>query len=141
MTTSMLVRDVMTSPSPMVKQGSDLGEVVKTLLKHGVFGLPVVNDLHELVGFVSEQDCIHSVLVSSYHCEGSPSVDDVMSCEVLAVEANSSIIDLAQKMGKNKPKSYPVTEDGKLIGLVTRSAILESLWHNRTSCDLPNSKL
>ncbi|MFT6592472.1 MAG: CBS domain-containing protein [Zhongshania sp.] len=137
----MLVRDVMTSPSPFVKQGSDLGEVVKTLLKHGVFGLPVIDNQHQLVGFVSEQDCIHSVLVSSYHCEGSPVVDDVMSRDVLAVEADSSIIDLAQKMGKNKPKSYPVTEDGKLIGLVTRSAILESLWENRTTCDVPNDKL
>ena len=140
MTSSMLVRDVMTSPSPLVKQGCDLGEVVQTLLKHGVFGLPVINDNNELVGFVSEQDCIHSVLVSSYHCEGSPVVDDVMSREVLAVEADSSIIDLAQKMGKNKPKSYPVIEEGKLIGLVTRSAILESLWANSASCDLPNDK-
>ncbi|MBU1833914.1 MAG: CBS domain-containing protein, partial [Gammaproteobacteria bacterium] len=67
--------------------------------------------------------------------------DEVMSRDVLAVEADSSIIDLAQKMGKNKPKSYPVTEDGKLIGLVTRSAILESLWENRTTCDVPNDKL
>ncbi|CAA0104696.1 Inosine-5'-monophosphate dehydrogenase [Zhongshania aliphaticivorans] len=140
MTTTMLVREVMTSPSPFVKQGSDLGEVVKTLLEHGVFGLPVINDQHNLVGFVSEQDCIHTVLVSSYHCEGSPIVDEVMSREVLSVEADMSIIDLAQKMGKNKPKSYPVTEDGQLIGLVTRSAILESLWENRASCDLPNSK-
>jgi CBS domain-containing protein len=140
MTTSMLVRDVMTSPSPSVKQGTDLGDVVETLLKHRVFGLPVVNDQRQLVGFVSEQDCIHSVLVSSYHCEGAPKVDDVMSHEVLAVEADSSIIDLAQKMGKNKPKSYPVTEDGVLIGLITRSAILASLWANRASCDLPNDK-
>lgn len=140
MTTSMLVRDVMKTPSPAVKQGTDLGEVVETLLKYGVFGLPVINDQRELVGFVSEQDCIHSVLVSSYHCEGAPIVDDVMSREVLAVDADSSIIDLAQKMGKLKPKSYPVTEDGKLTGLITRSAILASLWANRASCDIPNDK-
>ena len=31
MTTSMLVRDVMKTPSPAVKQGTDLGEVVETL--------------------------------------------------------------------------------------------------------------
>ena len=140
MTTSMLVKDVMKSPSPSVKQGTDLGVVVETLLKYGVFGLPVVNSQRELVGFVSEQDCIHSVLVSSYHCEGTPIVDDVMSREVLAVDAESSIIDLAQKMGKLKPKSYPVTEDGKLVGLITRSAILASLWANRAVCDIPNDK-
>jgi CBS domain-containing protein len=63
-----------------------------------------------------------------------------MSREVLAVDAESSIIDLAQKMGKLKPKSYPVTEDGKLVGLITRSAILASLWANRASCDIPNDK-
>lgn len=33
MTSSMLVKDVMKSPSPAVKQGTDLGEVVETLLK------------------------------------------------------------------------------------------------------------
>jgi CBS domain-containing protein len=54
---------------------------------------------------------------------------------VLAVEAEQNIVDLAQNMGKNKPKLYPVIEDGKLLGLITRSAILSALWENRAHCD------
>lgn len=135
MSTSIRVRDVMTSPSPYVKQHTPLSEVVEALLHHRVMGLPVVADDGKVVGFVSEQDCIHSMLVSSYHCEGAPNVDDVMHNEVLAVSPEQSIVDLAQNMGKNKPKLYPVLEDGKLLGLITRSAILAALWENRATCD------
>ncbi|WP_372878146.1 CBS domain-containing protein [Spongiibacter marinus] len=135
MSNSIRVRDIMTSPAPFVRMHTPLGEVVDTLLRSRVMGLPVLDDSDRVVGFVSEQDCIHSMLVSSYHCEGVPNVDDVMHNEVLAVEAEQNIVDLAQNMGKNKPKLYPVIEDGKLLGLITRSAILSALWENRAHCD------
>lgn len=135
MSNSIRVRDIMTSPAPFVRMHTPLGEVVDTLLRSRVMGLPVLDDNDRVVGFVSEQDCIHSMLVSSYHCEGVPNVDDVMHNEVLAVEADQNIVDLAQNMGKNKPKLYPVIEDGKLLGLITRSAILSALWENRAHCD------
>ncbi|WP_372860911.1 CBS domain-containing protein [Spongiibacter sp.] len=132
---SIRVCDVMTRPSPFVRQHAPLGEVVETLLSNNVMGLPVLDDHDRVVGFVSEQDCIHSMLVSSYHCEGAPNVDDVMHNEVLSVEPEQSIVDLAQIMGKNKPKLYPVIDDGRLVGLITRSAILSALWESRTHCD------
>lgn len=135
MTNSIRVSEVMISPAPFVRQHTPLGEVVDTLLKNGVMGLPVLDEADRVVGFVSEQDCIHSMLVSSYHCEGAPNVDDVMHNEVLSVTAEQNIVDLAQNMGKNKPKLYPVIDDGKLIGLITRSAILSALWENRAHCD------
>ncbi len=103
-----------------------------------VMGLPVFNEVGSSDGFVSEQDCIHSMLVSSYHCEGSPSVSEVMRTEVLTVSPEKSIVDLAENMNQNRPKQYPVVEDGELIGLVTRKAILKALWENRSHCDTPS---
>lgn len=135
MSSNILTRNIMISPPPCVKSGSSLGSVVETLFKHKLAGLPVVDENHYVVGFVSEQDCIHAMLVSSYHCEGSPQVNDVMHHEVLSVSPERSIIDIAQEMGKNRPKSYPVIEDGQLVGLVTRSDILAALWENRSHCD------
>lgn len=131
--TSMLVKEVMIVQPPYIRCGASLDDVVETLLRHRVLGMPVVDEDHRVIGFVSEQDCIHTMLVSSYHHEGSPKVDDVMHGEVLTVDPETSIIDIAQRMGKDKPKSYPVTKDGKLVGLVTRSAILKALWEHHIS--------
>ena len=137
MSTSLLASSIMISPAPMIKANAALGEVVDTLIKHQLTGLPVVDDQNTVIGFVSEQDCIHAMLVSSYHCEGSPTVSDVMHNEVLSVSPDRSIVDSAQTMGKNRPKSYPVIEDGVLLGLLTRGAILTALWESRASCDAP----
>lgn len=128
--TSMLVKEVMIAQPPSVRCGTSLDEVVETLLRHKVMGMPVVDDEMHVIGFVSEQDCIHTMLVSSYHQEGSPKVDAVMHSEALCVAPDESIVDVAQRMGKDKPKSYPVAHDGKLVGLVTRSAVLKALWEH-----------
>lgn len=135
MSTNLLARDIMITPPPQVRSGASLGAVVDSLRKHRLAGLPVVDGRNQVVGFVSEQDCIHTMLVSSYHCEGMPSVDDVMHADVLSVAPDRSIIDIAQEMGKDRPKSYPVIEDGVLIGLLTRGALLSALWENRAHCD------
>lgn len=132
--TQMLVKDVMIQNPPVIKCGESLDDAVERLIQHKLLGLPVVNDKKQVVGFLSEQDCIHSMLISSYHCEDSRSVDDIMSHQVLTAGPNESIIDLAQRMGKDKPKSYPVVADGKLIGLLTRSVILHALWENHAEC-------
>ncbi len=129
------VRDVMINNPPTVSCGAALGEVVDALLSHGVTGLPVVDANKCVVGFVSEHDCIHTLLVSSYHCEGAPVVDDVMHSGVLSVGPDDSIVDLAQRMDKDKPKIYPVVSEGRLVGLVTRSAILKHLATERAHCD------
>ncbi|HCS27476.1 MAG TPA: CBS domain-containing protein [Spongiibacteraceae bacterium] len=132
--TQMLVKDVMIENPPVVKAVESLDDAVERLIHHRLLGLPVVDDKRQLVGFLSEQDCIHSMLISSYHCEESQSVSDIMSHQVLSVGPNDSIIDIAQKMGKEKPKSYPVVAEGKLIGLLTRANVLNALWENHVEC-------
>lgn len=135
---ALKVSDVMSNHIEPVRCGTPLTEVVKALLEHHISGLPVVDANRRLLGFVSEQDCIHSLLVSNYHCEGDPVVDDVMFREPLAISPDMAIVDLAQKLGSGKPKVYPVVDHGKLIGIVTRTAVLAELA--RIGCGLELSK-
>lgn len=134
--TQMLVKDVMIENPPVVKAGEPLDAAVERLIHHHLLGLPVVDDKRQVIGFLSEQDCIHSMLISSYHCDESQSVNDIMSHQVLTVAPNDSIIEIAQRMGKDKPKSYPVVADGKLIGLLTRANVLNALWENYAECKI-----
>jgi predicted transcriptional regulator len=50
-----------------------------------------------------------------------------MKHEVLFAEPNMAVIDLAQMMCGNKPKKYPVCEDGKLVGVINRTHVLAAL--------------
>ncbi|MBQ0746026.1 MAG: CBS domain-containing protein [Marinobacter sp.] len=135
---ALRVSDIMSNHIEPIRCGTPLTRVVKALLENHISGLPVVDANRHLLGFVSEQDCIHALLVSNYHCEGDPVVDDVMFREPLPISPGMAIVDLAQQLGSGKPKVYPVVEHGKLIGIVTRTAVLAELA--RIGCGLELSK-
>jgi len=134
---SLKVSDVMWSHIEPVRCGTPLTRVVKVLLQNHVSGLPVVDDHRKVIGFISEQDCIHALLVSSYHCEGDPLVDDVMFHEPVTISPEMAMVDLAQNLGAGKPKVYPVVDHGRLVGIVTRTAILAELARSGCGIELP----
>jgi len=131
---NLTIADVMDTAPPFILSEQPLDEVVEQLIKHHVGGLPVVNDKHEVIGFVSEQDCIHSLKVSSYHCEGIVPVDKVMNHEAYTISPDMLLIDLVERMGNNKPKIFPVTQEGKLVGLITRPQVLMVLAESSVGC-------
>lgn len=135
---SLKVSDVMWNHIEPIRCGAPLTKVVKTLLHNHVTGLPVVDDHRRVIGFVSEQDCIHALLVSNYHCEGEPTVDDVMFRNPLTVTGEMSVVDLAQNLGAGKPKVYPVVDHDRLVGVITRSAILAELA--KAGCGIESPK-
>lgn len=135
---ALRVSNIMSNHIEPIRCGTSLTLVVKALLDNHVSGLPVVNEHRQVLGFVSEQDCIHALLVSSYHGEGDPVVDDVMYREPLTVSPGTAIVDLAQMLGAGKPKVYPVVEYERLIGIITRTSVLAELA--RMGCGVELSK-
>ncbi|MDX1599641.1 MAG: CBS domain-containing protein [Marinobacter sp.] len=134
---SLKASDVMWNHIEPIRCGEPLTRVVKALLKNHVTGLPVVDEHRKVIGFISEQDCIHALLVSSYHCEGDPIVDDVMFREPVTISQEMAVVDLAQNLGAGKPKVYPVVDHGRLVGIVTRTAILAELARAGCGIELP----
>ena len=134
---SITVRDVMQPATPVIVSGQSLMDVVAALIDQKTTGLPVVDAERRVIGFVSEQDCIQSLIDSSYYCEGNPTVDSVMHNQPLTVSPGDQILDLAKSMGRDKPKVYPVVEQGKLVGLVTRNDVLKALRTEAMKCAAP----
>lgn len=134
---SKSVSEVMAAHPARIKLGQDVTEVAEILLRLRTTGLPVVDADGKVAGFVSEQDCLRSLLVSSYHCEGSPKVEDVMNTEAYTVESSSSLVDVANMMLMQKPKIYPVVDErGHLVGLLTRAHVLNELKDSRQHGDV-----
>ncbi|MDF1821166.1 MAG: CBS domain-containing protein [Alcanivoracaceae bacterium] len=133
---SKKVSDVMARHPASIKVGTDITDVVDILLRLKTTGLPVVADNRKVVGFISEQDCLRSLLVSSYHCEGSPVVEDIMHIDPYTLAAEDNLVDVANLMIMQKPKIYPVVDDsGTLVGLLTRGHVLNALKDSRQHCD------
>jgi len=116
--------------------GTELTQVVEQLLQNKASGLPVVDENHRVVGFVSEQDCLRKLLISSYHCEGSLIVDEFMHDQPLTVGEEDSVVDVAELMVTQKPKVYPVVDDqNRLVGMLSRHQVLRALKDTRRACD------
>ena len=111
---------------------------VEKFLNSHQLGGPVVDDKGHLLGWISEQDCIAVMLKEAYHCEQVAQVKDVMRKEVLTVGPDTSILALAEMMMGQKPKIYPVVEEGRLLGVINRHNVMQAIHAQLTTCFVHN---
>lgn len=124
-------------PNPRaIHQDTPIRKAVEAMLAAKIISAPVVDDGKYVVGFVSEQDCIKGMLNDSFYCEESPPVTSVMNKQVLTVPPDMSIIEVAEKMANAAPKNYPVVQNGRLVGVITRSRVLAALLETSEDCYL-----
>ncbi|AZM95457.1 CBS domain-containing protein [Vreelandella venusta] len=121
------VRDVMSRDCYRVTGQTSITNLAQGLALHRLPGAPLVDESDRLIGFISEQDVMGRVLDSIYHDDEAPLVRELMRRDVLTTTPNKSITDLAQEMLGAKPKVYPVVEQQRLVGIVTRRDILMAL--------------
>lgn len=127
---SILVKDYMDHNTAAIYVDSSIFDAVESMLRNKVIGAPVIDRNHQLVGYVSEQDCMKEMLNNTFYADDSPSVTKVMSPAVLSVAPDTSILEIAEKMLERLPKNYPVVSDGKLVGVINRSHVLRALLEN-----------
>lgn len=133
---SILVKDFMDPDPHALSISATIRDAVTLLMRAQISGAPVIDEDKNLIGFISEQDCIEKMLNDTFYCEESPSVTEVMNKHVKFVTPDTSIVELAEKMSKAPPKNYPVCENGKLVGLISRRLILKALLENNEDCYL-----
>lgn len=125
---SFKVADCMTTDFVRFHPTTLVIEAVNELVKHEVIGGPVVDDEGELLGWISEQDCLKPAIETVYFNTSVAQVKDVMQKPVLTVRDTDELMSLAQQMRQQKPKVYPVLNaDGHMIGVVSRRLVLRAL--------------
>ncbi|WP_404298153.1 CBS domain-containing protein [Halomonas sp.] len=125
------VREIMSRDCYRVTGKTSVSTLAEGLSLHRLPGVPVVDERDHLIGFISEQDVLGKVLESTYLNDEPPLVRELMRHEVLTVTPNKSLTDLAQEMLSNKPKVYPVVEQERLVGIVTRRDVLNAILSMR----------
>jgi len=124
---SGLVKDYMARTLVTFKPDMDVLEAVHDLVKHRIAGAPVVDDSGNLVGVLSELDCLKVTLNAGYHGNWGGPVADFMSYDAKTVDAEMSIIDLAQQFLDSGFRRFPVMQDNRLVGQISRRDVLRAL--------------
>ena len=128
-----LVKDYMSGKLVTFMPDTDVLDAIHELVQHGISGAPVVDNFGNLVGMLSEFDCMQVVLTSGYHGEPGGPVSELMATDVKTVDANMGIIDLAQLFMESKLRRYPVMLDNRVVGQISRRDVLRALEELSTS--------
>jgi CBS domain-containing protein len=124
---SCVVKDYMARTLVTFQPETDVLDAVHTLVEHRIAGAPVVDDEGNLLGMLSEFDCMKVALDAGYHGNWGGPVRDFMSDGVETVDAEMSIIDLAQVFINKKFRRFPVMQGTRLVGQISRRDVLRAL--------------
>jgi CBS domain-containing protein len=142
----MKARDVMTSHVITVGPELDLKAVANTLVANGISAVPVVAINGSIVGIISEGDLMRRAVSAerkrSWWLETFSSAEqlmaefvkahgrkakDVMTRQVISVDPDTSLQEIANLLEKHGIKRVPVVKDGRLVGIVSRANLVQAL--------------
>jgi CBS domain-containing protein len=126
----LTARDVMTRRPVAVPSDASITDAIAVLLRRDISGVPVVDERQQLVGILSERDCLRVIAVGEYSAvdhEKLRSVSEFMTPPKYTVAPTAGIYSLADFFLTHHERRLPVVDDGKLVGLVTRRDVLRGI--------------
>jgi CBS domain-containing protein len=120
-------QDFMTANLITFTADMDVMEAVRILVEKRISGAPVVDQRGNLVGMLSEKDCLRVALSAGYHGDWGGRVEEYMNPNVECVDAQASVLDIAGKFIEGNYRRYPVLKDNRLVGQISRRDVLKAL--------------
>lgn len=121
------VRNYMSSRFVTLQKHQDVAEAIQLFTERDVSGAAVLDQLGNMVGILSVTDCIDSALKAGFDAGARGLVETLMSKDVRTVDVDDNIIDVARMFMEGHYRRYPVLEDNRVVGVVTRLEVLKAL--------------
>ena len=131
MLAAIKVRDYMAANLVVLHPETDILKAIHMFVQNRISGAPVTDQHGNLVGVLSELDCMRVALDAGYYGEPGGKVAEYMNTDVRTVEADTSIMTLAKQFMDAPYRRYPVVDDNRLVGQISRRDVLralETLW-------------
>ncbi len=153
----MLVKDIMTRLSRTVTPDTNLIEVVSLMCLYRFSGLPVVEDGDKLVGLVAEKDVLNRLfpsledlmesgatvdydkMMDKYQDVMNLKVKDLMTEKVITVQPDMHILRAATIMVRHRFRRIPVSDGGRLVGMLSLGDVHKAIFQANISKGLCNT--
>ncbi len=113
------VKNIMTKDVITINQNSSLKESANLMASKSVSSL-VVLEKDKPIAIISENDIIKGVISKK------SKVKDIMDNEFIIISPQTKFSEISKSLREQKIKRFPVVENGKLIGLITETDIVEA---------------
>ena len=143
----MKARDIMTTRIVSVRPTTPVREVAALMIDKHVSGVPVLSADGKLQGVVSQSDLLHrhelgtdikrkwwlrafadsDRLATEYAKSHGLTAADIMTRHVVAVQDDAEVSDVASILDRNKIKRVMVLRNGELVGLISRTDLVNAL--------------
>jgi CBS domain-containing protein len=121
------VKEVMTRNVITFREETPVEEVAQTLSSKRITGAPVIGAEGMVVGIVSEIDVI---------TKKGKVARDIMSTHVISVTEDTGIDEAARLLAGERIRRVPVIKRGKMVGLLSRSDVLDFFAKTRWTCSV-----
>jgi len=127
-------KDIMTKQVVCIRKDTPIFEAIRMMTNNNITGIPVVDDDLNLVGVLSEQDVLR--LLHTYDEEQDRTVNDFMTQPAIHFEENEPVLDVCYCLRDNSFRRVPITLNGKVTGVISRSDILKRILHQWENSNL-----
>jgi len=125
----MKVKEVMLDPIT-IEPDATVIETIKKMYDKGFGSMIIVDENKKLVGIITERDIVW-FLAKNENIRAQ--INKIMTKKVICVSSSDTLNDAAELMKENKIKRLPVTERGKVVGVITADVLIQ----NKDSLDEP----
>lgn len=123
------------------KLDTDIFDAIHVLLQRKVSGGTVLDDDNNVIGVISEMDCLKAIINTGYYHQGGGTVGDFMSKDPDSMPRHLNIVDAAQILVKTGYRRMPITENGKFVGQISARSILRAFKDSMTEHDATEDEI
>ena len=121
---SILIQDIMTRALITVNLSTTALQVAK-MMEQGGIGAVLVQDNGNPVGIVTDRD--YATRIAANDLPLNTAVENIMSTPLITINHDEPISAAAERMTSKKIRKLAVTENGKMIGIVTSTDLVTQL--------------
>ena len=151
----MKAMDVMVRDVIAVTPDTSVVQAARLLVENDISALPVIDDDGRMIGIISEADLMRreeigtekrrpwwleamtpaTTLANEFAKSHGKRVAELMSQQVVSASEDMPLAELAALLERHQIKRVPITKDGKLIGVVSRSNLVQALASSKGKPD------